>query len=85
VLLAEIGEIVGPIETEYGYHIIQVNGREVRTLTESEMQSRRSQAFVEWVDSEKALADIKRRGDWQDRVPEDPSYNQLLGDILPVS
>jgi hypothetical protein len=84
VLNAEIGEIVGPIETEFGYHIIQVHQREIRTLTASDLQSRRSQAFQDWIDEEKALADIKRRGDWRDRVPGDPSYNRLLGDILPV-
>ncbi len=85
VLSAEIGQIVGPIETEFGYHIIQVNGREVRTLTDSELQNRRSQAFTDWVEEERANADIERRDDWRDRIPEDPSYNQLLGDILPIS
>ena len=32
-----------------------------------------------------AAADIERRDDWLDRIPEDPTYNSLLGDILPIS
>ncbi len=84
VLNATIGEIVGPIETEYGYHIIQVHAREVRPLSAGELSTRRQQKFQEWLDERKAAAQIKRRGDWLERVPEDPSYNRLLGDILPI-
>lgn len=84
VLNAEIGEIVGPLETEFGYHIIQVHAREVRPLTPSELQNKRSQVFTEWLNEQKANADIERRDDWRDRTPEDPTYNRLLGDILPV-
>jgi parvulin-like peptidyl-prolyl isomerase len=85
VLNAEIGAIVGPFESQFGYHIIQVHGREVRALTESELNTRKSQAYQEWLDGLKAEADIKRRKDWIDRIPEDPSYESLLGDILPIS
>ncbi len=82
---AELGEIVGPIETEYGYHIIQVNGREVRPLTPSEISSRQQQAFQDWLAEAQQSADIgPRHEDWIDRIPEEPTYNELLGDILPL-
>lgn len=84
VLNAPIGEIIGPIETEYGYHIIQVHAREVRPLSPGELSTRRQQKFQTWLDERKAAAQIKRRSDWLERVPEDPSYNSLLGDILPI-
>jgi parvulin-like peptidyl-prolyl isomerase len=85
VLNAEIGQIIGPIETQYGYHIIQVHAREVRALSASDLQTRRSDAYQKWLDDKKAAANIKRRSDWPDRVPNDPTYNNLLGDILPIS
>lgn len=82
---AELGEIVGPIETEFGYHIIQVNGREIRDLSPSELSNRQNQAFQTWLTEAKANADIERRDDWLDRIPGQPTYNELLGDILPLS
>ncbi|MBN2303821.1 MAG: peptidyl-prolyl cis-trans isomerase [Anaerolineae bacterium] len=82
VLESEIGAIVGPIETEYGYHIIQVMGREVRELTPSALSTKQSEAFQAWVDEQRTNADISRNSDWLDRIPEKPSYETLLGDIL---
>ncbi len=84
VTTATIGEIIGPIETEFGYHIIQVNGREVRPLTTSELSSAKQKAFDDWLSALKADAKIERRTDWTDRVPDQPAYNDLLGDILPI-
>lgn len=85
VLNAEIGQIIGPIETQFGYHIIQVHAREVRELSPSDLRSRRSEKYQTWLDEQVAAADAKRRDDWLDRIPEDPSYNSLLGDILPAN
>jgi hypothetical protein len=85
VLNAEIGQIIGPIETQYGYHIIQVHAREVRALSPSDLDTRRNDAYQKWLDEKKAAAKIKRRSDWLKRVPDDPTYDSLLGDILPIS
>lgn len=84
VLNAEIGAIVGPVVTEYGYHIIQVNGREMRELTDSELATRRDMVFQLWLDELKAGATIVRHDDWLNYVSEVPSYDDLLGDILPT-
>lgn len=84
VLNGTIGDILGPIETEFGYHIIQVNGREVRALSSSELLTRQNEAFQTWLDGLKAEADIERHDDWLDRIPEEPTFNDLLGDILAV-
>lgn len=81
---AEVGAIVGPIESQFGYHIIQVMGREVRTLTDSELGTRRQQQYENWLTEQKTVAKIERRDDWTDRIPDEPTYNELLGDILPI-
>ena len=85
VVNATIGEIIGPIETQFGYHIIQVEAREVRTLSSSDLSSLRQKAYQDWLDGEKNQAKITRRSDWLDRIPTDPTYDSLLGDILPIS
>lgn len=82
VTTAEVGTIAGPIETEFGYHIIQVLGREVRALTPSQLSQARSDRFTEWLSEKKAAADIERSDHWLDRIPEKPTFNELLGDIL---
>jgi parvulin-like peptidyl-prolyl isomerase len=81
---AEIGQIIGPIESQYGYHIIQVHAREVRALSPSDLSTARSDAYQKWLDEQKAAASIKRRSDWLNRIPDTPTYNSLLGDILPA-
>jgi len=84
VLSADLGAIVGPFETEFGYHIIQVHGREVRPLSASDLRTRQSQEYQDWLNKLKADAKIERRGDWLDRIPSEPTYSELLGDIIPA-
>jgi parvulin-like peptidyl-prolyl isomerase len=85
VLNATIGEIIGPIETQFGYHIIQVEAREVRTLSSSDLNNLRQTAYQDWLNGKKNDAKITRRSDWLSRIPTNPTYNSLLGDILPIS
>ncbi len=47
VKAAEIGANVGPIKTQFGYHIIQVRAREDRELTQSQIDNAKSGAFVQ--------------------------------------
>ncbi len=38
---AEIGAIVGPVQSQFGYHIIQVRAREDREMSDTELRHRR--------------------------------------------
>lgn len=78
-----IGEFVGPVRSEFGYHIIQVLDREVRDVSPGELDSRRNEQFNLWLDGEITLARIQRRENWQEFIPEEPTYNDLLSDIMP--
>jgi len=46
---AEVGEIVGPVQTSFGWHIIKVEGHEVRALEPDALQLRRGQALQDWL------------------------------------
>jgi len=46
---AEIGAFIGPVQTEFGYHIIQVRAREVRELDESGIEQAKNNAFDQWL------------------------------------
>ncbi|NWG15948.1 MAG: peptidylprolyl isomerase [Chloroflexi bacterium] len=71
---AAIGEIVGPVQTEFGYHIIQVRAREDRELTESELDNAKSNAFQTWLEELRASKtdQIEIFSIWSDFVPDDP-------------
>ncbi len=78
VFNAEVGAIVGPVQSQYGYHIIQVHAREVRPLSADELDSKRDDAFNEWLsglrDAEGAQVEIY---DYADRTPSDPTVFEL--------
>jgi peptidyl-prolyl cis-trans isomerase C len=66
---AEQGEIVGPVKTEFGYHILQVTDvkpEQTRSLQEVESQIRsqlatekQSEAFSKWIEEQKKKRDVK--------------------------
>jgi len=69
----KIGDISSPIETQFGYHIIQSLGNEERTLTETDCSQKKQQAFNEWLTETRANATIEIMDYWVDRVPEEPT------------
>ncbi len=76
VMEAPIGEIIGPIETEFGWHIIQVRARENREVTEDELNQAKDSRFTTWLEdlrnSEETKVDISSI--WTDHVPTDPAF-----------
>jgi peptidyl-prolyl cis-trans isomerase D len=70
----EVGEISQPVQTSFGYHIIQVLGHEQRPLSDSEYENQRQQRFAEWLQNLRDESDIVERDTWQDRVPEEPAF-----------
>ncbi len=79
----EIGEISQPIQTSFGYHIIQVLGDEERPYSAQEYQTLREQKFQEWLDGLREVVEITIHDYWQDRVPDQPDlateFNKYFG------
>lgn len=75
ILGAEIGAIVGPVESEFGFHVIQVRAREERDLTEDQIETAKDNAFGAWLEELKtAKADQMQTFDtWVSYVPTDPA------------
>jgi peptidyl-prolyl cis-trans isomerase D len=75
-LAAPIGKIIGPIETEFGWHIIQVRARENREITQDELNQAKDSRFTTWLEdlrnNEETKVDISSI--WTDHVPTDPAF-----------
>lgn len=71
---AEIGAFIGPVQTQFGYHIIQVRARETRQLTDAQVENARSRAFEEWLKQreEEKKEQIQIFSIWSSFVPDDP-------------
>ena len=65
-----IGEISEPVQTSFGFHIIQVLGHEVRSLTESEYNQLKSQKFQEWLDSQRESSEVVISDIWRDATTD---------------
>lgn len=76
VATGEIGPILGPVQSEFGWHIIQVRARENRPVAETALNNLREQEFANWLDelrtAESTSVDISPI--WVDHVPDEPPF-----------
>ncbi len=76
------GEIGEPVQTEYGWHIIQVIGHEMRPLTADQFAQAKQRRFQQWLDDLRKAAEeagqIEIFDYWKERVPVEPALDQTL-------
>ncbi len=74
VTAAEPGATIGPVETEFGWHVIQLRAKEERSASDTELNNARNFAFRSWLDDRRAEMDsnIEIFDVWADNVPDDP-------------
>ena len=70
------GKIGKPVQTDFGWHIIQVIGHEDRPLTADQFDQAKQTAFDKWIADLRAKAEeaglIEIFPIWMERVPLDP-------------
>jgi parvulin-like peptidyl-prolyl isomerase len=69
----EVGEISEPVQSQFGWHIIQVLGHEMRPLSPSEYNNFRFEEFNTWLSEENATADITIMDFLESRIPDEPA------------
>lgn len=68
-----VGELSEPVKTQYGYHIIRVEERDPnRPLDETALEEARAQALDNWLQEQRAAAQIQRMLT-PDKVPPTPT------------
>lgn len=77
--MTEIGQISEPVQTQFGYHIIQLLGKERRPVSESRLSTLKQQKFDSWLEETKANLKIERDTNWVNKVPTAPTLPPGLG------
>ncbi len=75
---AQVGETVGPVESSFGWHLIQVLGKETRALSYYELYSLAAKAFNEWLTQARASAVIEKDLDLVEKMPPLPNLIKLF-------
>ncbi len=68
-----IGQISDPVQTQFGWHIIQVLGHEVRPLDQSQFDQLRQQKFSDWLTQQRDAEQVDINSDWTNYVPAEPT------------
>jgi parvulin-like peptidyl-prolyl isomerase len=79
----QVGEIRNPVETSFGWHIIQSLGKEIRPLQAAQFQQLQQQKFDEWLADLRENSEIEIMDNWVEFVPTEPTLPQeILSFIL---
>ncbi|MBG7609815.1 MAG: peptidylprolyl isomerase [Anaerolineae bacterium] len=69
----EIGGISEAIETQFGWHLIQVLGHESRSISDARLSTLQAEVFQAWLESLRTDAIIDIIPNWMDFVPIEPA------------
>ncbi len=69
IFTSPLGQVIGPIESSIGFHLIIVNGREDRPLSEFALERLTQTIYGDWVQSLRAEAEIEILDGWEEHLP----------------
>ncbi len=74
----EIGEISEPVQTQFGWHIIQLLGKEDRPLSAQALETKKNEVFNTWVTEKRDAKTVEILDTWKDWVPSEPQIPSNL-------
>ena len=74
----EIGEIGQPVQSDFGYHIIQVIAREELPLSDTQYEQKKETALSDWLTTAREQATIETFETWKERVPTEPALQPAI-------
>lgn len=69
VFSAPVMEVIGPLESQQGWHILRVIDRQDREISQTAYQEAVDNAFEVWINDMNTDAEITVIDDWQDHLP----------------
>lgn len=61
-----------PVQTDFGWHIIQIIAHEMHPITSNESAQALNAAYTKWLDAHRETLNVKTSNDWRNYVPTDP-------------
>jgi hypothetical protein len=78
---APLDTVIGPVETEYGLHLINVVERRMQELSPAELESSKQGYFQLWLDTLWTKTDVVRSPGWEENIPDDPGLDTLRPEV----
>jgi parvulin-like peptidyl-prolyl isomerase len=75
----KVGEISQPVQSDFGWHVIQVLDRATLPLTDAQYTQARDTAFNDFLTKLRDDSDVTIYDYWKDRTPSTPSLDSLQG------
>jgi parvulin-like peptidyl-prolyl isomerase len=72
---AKPNELSAPIKSEFGYHIIQLEARETRPVTEADQTQAQRSRYQAWLKKTKEDKKVTISNFWPERTPADPKLS----------
>lgn len=69
----EVGEISEPVQSQFGYHIIQVLGHQEVPLTSAQYDQKKETEFSNWLVNARGKSTVETFDIWKQRVPTEPA------------
>ncbi len=63
-----------PVQSDFGYHIIQLIAKQDRPMTADQYETAKQKAFSDWLTAAKEEYGVETFDVWQSRVPSEPNF-----------
>jgi len=73
----KVGEISAPVQSDFGWHIIQLIARQNRPLNAQEYQQARDKAFQDFLTALRTDYKVETYDTWKSYIPADPNFNTV--------
>ncbi len=79
----EIGGISQPVQTSFGWHVIQLLGRDTRVRSQADIDQLRALAFQDWLEAKQIELQVDINPSWIDAAPTSPDIPDAYKVELP--
>jgi peptidyl-prolyl cis-trans isomerase D len=71
-----------PVQSSFGYHIIQLIAKQERPLTADQYKSAKDQVFSEWLTAAREEYGVETFDIWKEHVPTEPNFITMATDSV---